>query len=282
MMRYHQTLTALTVSGALALGVAPAAVAAPTNLNVQQSVQEQGRSSGTEGSVGTTADVYITLDDTTYYRHRDGGWVSEQADVDAELTPALREEIAENAETIEQDRANGGDGLGGDSLRSSGRGDGEDTEGAAPGSSGSSNISNVAGILLPAALVIGGTTWYLNQDGQTYVTEQSRASAVPSSEEKAASEQMLNNNAAEVTEQAIEAQSGGAGADTEAAPAGAEARVGTEAVAGITPETAPDVAVSQRGMAAETGSNTLPRALAALALMSVLGAAVLALRRRLA
>ncbi|MDR7328516.1 hypothetical protein [Corynebacterium guangdongense] len=278
MTRYRLTLTALTVSGALALGTAPAALAAPTNLNVQQSGADQGRSSGAEGSSGTTADVYITLDDTTYYRHQSGGWVSEQADAEAELTPELEEEIASNAAIIEEDRANGGEGLGGDSLRSDRL---RSSEGA-DGSSGSSNISDVAGILLPAALVIGGTAWYLNQDGQTYVTEQSRAGAVPSEEEKAASEQMLNNNAAEVTEQAIAAQSAGAGAGADAGvvPAGAEVQADTESIPGSTPENSPNVAVAQRGMAAETGSNTLPRALAALALMSVLGAAVLALRRR--
>ncbi len=291
MKRYPMTVTAVALSGALTLGAVPAAVAAPTNLSVQQSAQNEARSSTDGDAVGTTPGTYITLDDTTYYQHESGqGWVSEEADVDAELTAELQAEIEANGRKIDEDEANGGDGLGGeatssDRVRSSEPGiDGAPQNGGSSDSSDvSGNISSVAGIVLPTALVIGGVTWYLNQDGQTYVTEQSRTSSAPSAEEKADSEQMLNNNAAEVTEQAIAAQTGGAdaatgaqeGADSTAPAAQAGAATGAESGA----ETAQNVTVTQRGIAAETGNNTVPRALAGLA---GLGAAVFALRRRLA
>ncbi len=45
---------------------------------------------------------------------------------------------------------------------------------------------------LPAALIIGDITWYLSQDGKTYVKDEARKNPQPTAEEKAASEQMLN------------------------------------------------------------------------------------------
>lgn len=102
--------------------------------------------------------------------------------------------------------------------------------------------------------------WYLNQDGETYVQDESRVNEEPTAEEKAASEKILTENAAEVEKQAIAAQTG----------AGAPGAAGEAGVAedGI------------RGMSAETGSNTAARTLAALMVMTILGAAAFVARRK--
>lgn len=103
---------------------------------------------------------------------------------------------------------------------------------------------------LPAALIIGGITWYLSQDGKTYVKDEARKNQQPTAEEKAASEQMLNANKNEVIAQ------GGKLAD------GAKTTGAT------------------RGMAAETGSNTVARGLAGLAVAAMVAAAAFAARRK--
>ena len=103
---------------------------------------------------------------------------------------------------------------------------------------------------LPAALVIGGITWYLSQDGKTYVKDEARKNQEPTAEEKAASEQMLNAN-----KDAVIAQ-GGQLAEGNAAPAAA------------------------RGMSAETGSNSVAQALAALAVAAMVAAGAFAARRK--
>lgn len=59
----------------------------------------------------------------------------------------------------------------------------------------------LAWLAIPAALVIGGITWYLSQDGTTYVKDEARNGQEPTAEEKAASEQMLNANKDEVVAQ---------------------------------------------------------------------------------
>ena len=100
----------------------------------------------------------------------------------------------------------------------------------------------LAWLALPAALVIGGITWYLSQDGKTYVKDEARKGQEPTAEEKAASEQMLNANKDEVIAQ------GGKLAEGDAAQAGAPAA-----------PAAGEGTASVRGMAAETGSNPLHR-----------------------
>lgn len=108
----------------------------------------------------------------------------------------------------------------------------------------------LAWLALPAALVIGGITWYLSQDGKTYVKDEARKNQEPTAEEKAASEQMLNAN-----KDAVIAQ-GGQLAEGNAAPAAA------------------------RGMSAETGSNSVAQALAALAVAAMVAAGAFAARRK--
>lgn len=112
------------------------------------------------------------------------------------------------------------------------------------------DAKKLAWLALPAALIIGGITWYLSQDGKTYVKDEARKNQQPTAEEKAASEQMLNANKDEVMAQ------GGKLAD------GAKTTGAT------------------RGMAAETGSNTVARGLAGLAVAAMVAAAAFAARRK--
>lgn len=119
-----------------------------------------------------------------------------------------------------------------------------------PEADNGSSIGSLLGVILPAALIIGGITWWLNHDGKTYVKDSSRVNQAPTAEEKKASEEMLNNNTAEVKKQA-EAQK-----TAEAKPAAA------------------------RGMLAQTGSNTAVRIALAVALLAMIAAAAVAARRR--
>ena len=121
----------------------------------------------------------------------------------------------------------------------------------------------LAWLALPAALVIGGITWYLSQDGKTYVKDEARKGQEPTAEEKAASEQMLNANKDEVVAQ------GGKLAEGDAAQAGAPAA-----------PAAGEGTASVRGMAAETGSNSVAQALAALAVAAMVAAGAFAARRK--
>ena len=121
----------------------------------------------------------------------------------------------------------------------------------------------LAWLALPAALVIGGITWYLSQDGKTYVKDEARKGQEPTAEEKSASEQMLNSNKDEVVAQGGKLAEGDAAqADAPTAPAAGE---GTDSV---------------RGMAAETGSNSVAQALAALAVAAMVAAGAFTARRK--
>lgn len=114
-----------------------------------------------------------------------------------------------------------------------------------------SNPAPVAAGLVkfPPVLVLAGTTYYLNKDGHTFVADISRVNADVTPEETAQSEALVQANAGEVGKQGLEA-----------ARAGGEADVATPYAAA-------------RGLEAETGSNTLVRALFALVLAGALGAA---------
>ena len=124
----------------------------------------------------------------------------------------------------------------------------------------------LAWLALPAALVIGGITWYLSQDGKTYVKDEARKNQEPTAEEKAASEQMLNANKDEVIAQGGQLAEGGAAqADAPSAPSAPAAG---------------ESADSARGMSAETGSNSVAQALAALAVAAMVAAGAFAARRK--
>ena len=124
----------------------------------------------------------------------------------------------------------------------------------------------LAWLALPAALIIGGITWYLSQDGKTYVKDEARKNQQPTAEEKAASEQMLNANKDEVIAQGGQlAEGDNAQADAPSAPSAPAAG---------------ESADSARGMSAETGSNSVAQALAALAVAAMVAAGAFAARRK--
>lgn len=120
------------------------------------------------------------------------------------------------------------------------------------GNTTGSDKKKLAWLALPAALIIGGIIWHLANDGKTYVQDEN-SKAAPSEEEKAASDKMLTENKDEVIAQ------GGQLADQGAA----------------------DQSASDRGMLAQTGSNTAARGLAALAVVAMIAAGAFAVRRKL-
>ena len=135
----------------------------------------------------------------------------------------------------------------------------------------------------PPVLTLDGTTYYLNKDGHTFVTDIDRVDADVTPEEVAASEALISANAGEIGRQGLEAARAAGEAEAEA---DAEAEAPAEAPAETlvaTPAEAPaetQYAATTRGLEAETGSNTLVRAVFALLLASALGAAFFAFARR--
>ena len=123
----------------------------------------------------------------------------------------------------------------------------------------------------PPVLTLDGTTYYLNKDGHTFVTDIDRVDADVTPEEIAASEALISANAGEIGRQGLESARAAGEAD-------AEAETPAEAPAGTPAET--QYAATTRGLEAETGSNTLVRAVFALLLASALGAAFFVFARR--
>lgn len=99
----------------------------------------------------------------------------------------------------------------------------------------------VAAVGIP--IVIAGVTYFLNQDGETLVGSSDRVNQQPTPEEKEKSDQLRAEHADEIAAQQV-------------------------------------AAAANRGVEAETGSNTIARALFALVVASVLGAAAFAAGRR--
>lgn len=150
------------------------------------------------------------------------------------------------------------------------------------------NPGAVAGVALPDDVVIEGDTWHLNQDGYTYVRDQSRTDTQPSAEERAASEKLLEDYSAEVIAQSQASQAATASPDVLPQEVDTTAPESAAAPAPVAePQPAPPAATAdeshaptvERGIAASTGNNTVPRTLAGLALLSVLAAATLRIRR---
>lgn len=116
-------------------------------------------------------------------------------------------------------------------------------------------------VKFPPVLTIDDVTYYLNKNGHTFVADILRVNADVTPEEVEASDVLVTKYAGEVVRQG-----------TEAARAAGEPVDDTDDT--------DDTDDADRGLAAETGSNTLVRALFALALASVLGAAFFAFARR--
>ncbi|HAT1361670.1 hypothetical protein [Corynebacterium striatum] len=236
MKRLPQTLTAAALTGALAFGgaaVAQAQIPAPVEDKPltempTPSADEETTTATTPAEEDTSAipapATKMDAEGNTWYQSmKDPSvYVNDPALVNVEVTPEMRDAYAKAfpSETPSDPQKPGFD------------------------------AKKLAWLALPAALIIGGITWYLSQDGKTYVKDEARKNQQPTAEEKAASEQMLNANKNEVIAQ------GGKLAD------GAKTTGAT------------------RGMAAETGSNSVARALAALAVAAMVAAGAFAARRK--
>ena len=116
-------------------------------------------------------------------------------------------------------------------------------------------------VKFPPVLTLDGKTFFLNKDGHTFVADVTRVNADVTPEEAADSEAMIRENAGEIGRQGLEA-----------------ARAAGEAA--VEGQIASPYAAPARGLEAETGSNTVARALFALVLAGVLGAGFFAVARR--
>ncbi|MFS0333556.1 hypothetical protein ACOI93_06335 [Corynebacterium striatum] len=235
MKRLPQTLTAAALTGALAFGgaaVAQAQIPAPVEDKPltempTPSADEETTTATTPAEEDTSAipapATKMDAEGNTWYQSmKDPSvYVNDPALVNVEVTPEMRDAYAKAfpSETPSDPQKPGFD------------------------------AKKLAWLALPAALIIGGITWYLSQDGKTYVKDEARKNQQPTAEEKAASEQMLNANKDEVMAQGGKLAEG-------AAPAAA------------------------RGMSAETGSNSVAQALAALAVAAMVAAGAFAARRK--
>lgn len=279
MKRFGTTLTATAVSTALFLGVAPATAQevsdepgasaelgvsaelpapeapespAPAESETQFEAESSAPTSEAQteengSSVGSSkeAETYTTCEGNVATKQEDGTWLYKGTN---------GQELTYSAEEFEAMRADD------EALRESG-----DADCVTPGPD--------MGAILPAliAIPVAGTIiyWYLNKDGKTYVKDKNRVNAEPTAEEKAASKTMLENNADEVAKQAAEAN----GTDAAGVPAGTDA--------GLVGGDAADAnAAGDRGMLAQTGSNSVARGLAALAVAAMVGALAFVARRR--
>ena len=104
-------------------------------------------------------------------------------------------------------------------------------------------IAGIAAAVIGIPVVIAGVTYFLNQDGETLVGSSERVNQQPTPEEKEKSDQLRAEHADEIAAQQV-------------------------------------AAAANRGVEAETGSNTLVRTLFALVIASVLGAAAFVAGRR--
>lgn len=104
-------------------------------------------------------------------------------------------------------------------------------------------IAGIAAAAIGIPIVIAGVTYFRNQDGETLVGSSERVNQQPTPEEKEKSDQLRAEHADEIAAQQV-------------------------------------AAAANRGVEAETGSNTLVRTLFALVIASVLGAAAFVAGRR--
>lgn len=134
-------------------------------------------------------------------------------------------------------------------------------------------------VKFPPVATLDGVTYFLNKNGHTFVADVLRVNSDVTPEEIALSDGLVAKFAGEIARQGIEAARAAGDLNVDVAPAApyAAERGGAETVDAAAADTA---ATAQRGLAAETGSNTLVRALFALLLASVLGTGVYAFARR--
>ncbi|AGE35901.1 hypothetical protein [Corynebacterium urealyticum] len=311
MKRFPRTLTAAVMAGALAVGGAtvaqaqddqPAPGAAADYRKVGDKTyfkQADGTYKAEDGEV-LQEDPEVDESDipapatkqdsegTTWYLHKDGEiYVQDPANVNAEVTQELRDAYNEafnpappaedevdesdipapatkqdsegntwylhnNGEIYVKDK-NDWNAEVTDELRNAYYEAFPDAKPDTPDNQGSSDFDKkkLAWLALPAALIIGGIVYHLMKDGQTYTPDEGRKNEDPTAEEKAASDKLLSENKDEVIAQGGQLAEGA------------------------------DAAATDRGIAAETGSNAAARGLAALAVVAMVAAGAFAASRKL-
>ena len=252
MKRINRTLTAAVLAGSLALGgtaVASAQIPSPAEI---------------------PAPAEITVDGLTYQKQADGSYIHKNDLGDTKLTKEEAQFILEqqqaqqdaDAEAPEEDAPTTTSVMAPDmDMAATGEATAPSSvdypingESEAEPTSTEFDKKQLAWLALPAALIIGGVTWYLAKDGKTYVkSEEAAQKDAPSAEEKAASEKMLQENKDEVIAQGGKVAEG----------------------------TAAQTPAQSRGISAETGSNTVARGLAALAIAAMIAAGAVVARRKL-
>ena len=254
MKRMTRTLTAAALSGALALGgtaVASAQIPAPAEFELD-GVTYQKQADGNYKSTNEFGATTLPADQAQAAWER---LQEQQAGEDTADAPANEEttetETAPTTTSVlapEVDMASTGESTAPSSVDYPLNGE----------PTSEFDKKQLAWLALPAALVIGGVTWYLAKDGKTYVkSEEAAQKSELSAEEKAESEQLLKDNHDEVIAQGGTVAQGQAAADAAQEPQ-----------------------VANRGISAETGSNTVARGLAALAIAAMLAAGAVVARRK--
>ncbi|MEM5985772.1 hypothetical protein ACUY3D_01790 [Corynebacterium guaraldiae] len=249
MKRINRTLTAAVLAGSLALGgtaVASAQIPAPAELTVD-GVTYQKQADGSYQHRNENGE----LDGTTKLTAEQAQWAWEQQQAQAADAEAPEEDAPTTTSVMapDMDMAATGEATAPSSVDYPINGESE-----AEPTSTEFDKKQLAWLALPAALIIGGVTWYLAKDGKTYVkSEEAAQKDAPSAEEKAASEKMLQENKDEVIAQGGKVAEG----------------------------TAAQTPAQSRGISAETGSNTVARGLAALAIAAMIAAGAVVARRKL-
>ena len=302
MKRLPQTLTAAVLTGALAFGGAAGAQAQspdpvedkPLTEMPTPSADEDTATEDTPAEEGTgdierhdVAADPITVDGVEYFKQEDGSWLSKPvAGNPVRLTPEQAEKFVKEQQdtsaipgaatkTLEdgtvcyqhiQDKSvyveNSNEVN--TEITDETVGKCKDANAGTTDPEGSSELSDAAKAAIGAAIalpILGGIVHYfLNKDGKTWVKSQDRVNAEPTPEEKAESEKIVAEHKDEINAQLAEQGQGNNAEGT--APAADES------------------ADSARGMAAETGSNSVAQALAALAVAAMVAAGAFAARRK--
>ena len=302
MKRLPQTLTAAVLTGALAFGGAAVAQAQipdpvedkpltemPTPTAEEETGTEDAPVEEGEGEIerhDTAADP-INVDGVDYFKQEDGSWLSkpengnpvrltaeqaekfvkEQQDTSAIPGAATKtledgtvcyQHIQDKSVYVENSNEVNTE------ITDETVGKCKDANAGTTDPEGSSELSDAAKAAIGAAIalpILGGIVHYfLNKDGKTWVKSQDRVNAEPTPEEKAESEKIVAEHKDEINAQLAEQGQGNNAEGT--APAAGES------------------ADSARGMSAETGSNSVAQALAALAVAAMVAAGAFTARRK--
>lgn len=291
MKRFNKTAIAIALSGALALGVAPAADAQEAPGAPAATVNHEGATwylhSNGQFYVNDAALVFTPADQIQDDKkigldavNAEGEETAPAADEQALPLPAeitidgatwylhndkihyVKDRDKWNtpvAEIAEGDKIAIGD------IDAAGEVEGDQTQGDANEGGTELTPGQIAGIVagvLAGTLVIGGVVYKLVMDknGKPVYVPEDKAGQEPSAEDKAASDKMISENADEIKRQTATAE-----------------KMGEEVVKVEGDAAGTD---SERGVNAETGNNTIAKGLVGLLIASIMGAAIFAFGRR--